>query len=82
MDTHTLPPSQHVTLLGFLQNQHKLIDTVDFVFDVLDQRTERIGDVINQSIRDPIRGNVDVILQLLDASAHVLRVGRASEVKL
>lgn len=75
-------PPQHVTLLGFLEDQDQLIDRVDLVFDVLNQRPERIRDVIDQGVRDPIRRDVDIVFELLDTSSDVLRVRRATEVEL
>jgi hypothetical protein len=47
-------PSQHITLLGILDDQHQFIDTIDFVFDTLNQRTESIRDVIDKRIRYPV----------------------------
>lgn len=44
-----LPP-QHVTLLCLLQDKYELVDTVDFIFNVLDQRTKGIGNVVDESI--------------------------------
>ena len=75
-------PSQHVALFSVLQNQHQLVDTVNFVFDTLNQGTERIGDIIDKSVGDPIRSDVDVILELFYPPSHVLRVWCWAEVKL
>ena len=75
-------PSQHVALFSVLQNQHQFVDTVDFVFDALNQGTERICDIIDKSVGDPIRSNVDVILELFYPPSHVLRVWCWAEVKL
>ena len=47
-------PSQHVALFGVLQNQHQLVDTVNFVFDALNQGAKRIGDIIDEGVGDPI----------------------------
>lgn len=47
-------PSKHIALLGVFENQDKLINAVDFILDALDERAERIGDVVNDGIRDPI----------------------------
>jgi hypothetical protein len=76
-----LPP-QHVTLLGLLKDQHELIDAVYLVLDVLDERSESIGDVVDQGVGDPVRGDVDVVLELLDTPTNVLGVRSASEVEL
>ena len=43
-------PPQHVTLLGFFQNQHELVNAIYFIFNVLDERSERVRNVINESI--------------------------------
>jgi len=75
-------PSQHVTLFSVLQDQHQLVDAVDFVFNTLNQGTKRVRDVIDESVRDPIRSNVDVILELFYPPSHVLRVGCRAEVEL
>lgn len=75
-------PPQHVTLLSLLENQHELIDAVYLVLDVLDERSESIGDVVDQGVGDPVRGDVDVVLELLDTPADVLRMRSAAEVEL
>lgn len=75
-------PSQHITLLGILDDQYQLIDTIDFIFDTLNQRTKGISDVINERIRDPVRSDRDVIFELLDTSPDVLGVGCTSKVEL
>lgn len=75
-------PPQHVALLGLLQDQHELIDAVDLVFDVLNERPKGIGNVIDEGVGDPVGGDVDVVLELLNSSPDVLRVRRSSEVEL
>ena len=75
-------PSQHVTLFGVLQNQYQLVDTIDLVFDALNQGTERIGDIIDEGVGNPVGSDVDVILELFYPPSHVLRVGRRAEVEL
>ena len=75
-------PPQHVALLCLLQYQDKFVDAVDLVFDILDERPKRIGDVVDQGVRDPVGGDAYEVLELLDAPAHVLRVRRRSEVEL
>lgn len=71
-------PSQHVTLLCILQDKHEFVDTIDFVLDALDEWTEGIGDIVNESVGYPVRRNADVVFQLLDTSPYILRVrGRA-----
>jgi len=75
-------PSQHVALFSVLQNQHQLVDTVDFVFDALNEGAECVGDIIDESVGDPIRSDIDVILELFYPPSHVLRVWCRAEVKL
>jgi len=75
-------PSQHVALFSVLQNQYQLVNTVDFIFDALNQGTKRIGDIVDESVGDPIRSNVNVILELFDPPSHVLRVRCWAEVEL
>ena len=75
-------PPQHVALLCFLEYQHQLVDTVDLVLDTLDQRPKGIGNVVDQGVRDPIRCDRDVIFEMLDSPADVLRMRRAAEVEL
>ena len=75
-------PSQHVTLFSFFENQHQLIDTVDLVLDALDQRAERIGNVVDQGVGDPVGGDGDVVFEMLDSSADILWMRRAPEVEL
>ena len=79
--THRLP-SQHVTLLGLLEDQDKLINTVDFILDTLNKRPEGIGDIVNERVRYPVRRDTDVVLQLLYPTSHVLWVWRRTEMKL
>jgi hypothetical protein len=76
------PPSQHITLFGIFDNQYQLIDTINFVLDTLDQRTERIRDIIDKSVRDPVGCDGNIIFELLDTPSDVLRVWCASEVEL
>ena len=75
-------PSQHIGLLRVFEDQHQLINTVDFVLDALNEWAKSIGDVVNERVRDPIRRDGDVILELLDAPTDILRVGRRSEMEL
>ena len=75
-------PSQHVALLGVLEDEHELVDAVDLVLDALDERPERVGDVVDERVGDPVGGDADVVLQLLDAPTDVLRVRRGPEVEL
>ena len=75
-------PPQHVTLLGIFNDQHQLINTVDFVFDTLNQRTESVGDIIDKGVRNPVGCYRDVIFELLDSASDVLRMGCTSEVEL
>jgi hypothetical protein len=83
---HLLPASpyttQHVRLLGLLKDEHELVDTVDFVLDALDQRPERVRDVVDERVRDPVRRDADVVLKLLDSPSHVLWMGSRAEVEL
>ena len=72
---------QHIALLRLLQNQHQLVNTVDLVLDPLDERPKRVRDIINQRVRDPVGRDADVVLELLDAPPHVLRVRRRAEVE-
>jgi len=75
-------PPQHIALLGIFNDQHQLIDTVDFVFDTLNQRTEGIGDIIDQGVRNPVGCYRDVIFELLNSASDILRVGCTSEMEL
>ena len=75
-------PSQHIGLLRVFEDQHQLIDTVNFVLDTLDKWSKSIGDVVDERIRYPIRRDGDVILELLDAPSDILRVGRRTEMEL
>lgn len=75
-------PSQHVTLLRILQYQYQLVNTVYFVLDTLNERTESVGDVVDESVRDPVGRDRDIIFQVLDTASDVLGVGSASEVEL
>ena len=47
-------PSQHVALLCLLQDEDKLVDAVDLVLDVLDERPKRVRDVVDKSVRNPV----------------------------
>ena len=75
-------PSQHVTLLGIFDDQDQLINTVDLVFDTLNQRTESIGNIIDKGVRDPVRGNGNVIFELLNSASNILGMGCTSKVEL
>ena len=75
-------PSQHVTLLSFFQNKHQLVDAVDLVLNALNERSERIRDVVNEGVRNPIRRDADIIFQLLDPPPDILWVGSRPEVEL
>ena len=75
-------PSQHISLLRIFEDQHQLIDTVNFVLDTLNEWSKSIGDVVDERIRDPIGRDGDVILELLDAPSDILRVGRRTEMEL
>ena len=75
-------PSKHITLLCFLQNQNQLINAIYFKLDTLNQRAKSIGDVIDKSVRDPIRGHGNVVFKVLDSASDVLGVRSTSEVKL
>lgn len=75
-------PPQHVALLCVLENQHQLVDTVHLVFDALDERAERVGDVVDERIADPIGRDRDVVLEVLDTSPDVLGMRRAPKVEL
>lgn len=50
-------PSQHITLFSILDDEHQLIDTVDFVFDTLNQWTKGIGNIVDQGVGDPVRSD-------------------------
>jgi hypothetical protein len=69
-------------LLSVLENQHKLVDAVDFVFDALDQRAERISDIVDKRIGDPVGRDTDIVFKLLDAPPNVLWVRSWTEVEL
>lgn len=69
-------------MLCILQDKHELIDAVNFVLNALDEGTEGVGDVVNESIRYPVRRNADVVFQLLDTSPYILRVWGWAVVKL
>ena len=75
-------PSQHITLLGIFDDQDQLINTVDLVLNTLNQRTEGIGDIIDQGVRDPVGGDGDVIFKLLNSASNILGMGCTSEVEL
>jgi len=74
--------AQHVALLGLLEDEHELVDAVHFVLDALDERTERVGDVVDEGIGYPVGRDADVVLELLYAPSNILWVGRGAEVKL
>ena len=75
-------PPQHITLLGIFDDQDQLINTVDLVFDTLNQRTESIGNIIDKGVRDPVRGNGNVVFELLYSASDILGMGCTSEVEL
>ena len=75
-------PSKHVALLGILENEDKLVDAVDFVLNALNKRPERVRDVVDERVRDPIGRDRNVVAQMLDAAAYVLWVWSWAEVKL
>ena len=74
--------TQHVALLGVLEDKHKLVDAVDFVFDALNERPERVRDVVDECIRYPVGRDADVVFELLDAPSHVLWMRGWPEVEL
>ena len=74
MMSKTSAPPQHVTLLRLLQDEHQFVNAVDFVLDALNQWAEGIRDIVNQSVGYPIRGDADVVFQLLDTSSYILRM--------
>lgn len=69
-------------MFGILQNEYKLVNAVDFVFDILNERAKGIGNVVDESVRNPVRGDVNEVLQLLDTPANILWMRSASEVEL
>lgn len=69
-------------MLGFLENEHELVDAVDFVLDALDERPEGVGDVVDEGVGDPVRGDGDVVFELFNATADVLGVRSGAEVEL
>lgn len=83
---HLLPASpnttQHVRLLGLLKDEHELVDTVDFVLNALDQRSERVRDVVDERVRDPVGCDADVVFKMLDSPSYVLWMGSRAEVEL
>jgi hypothetical protein len=83
---HLLPTSsntaQHVGLLRLLKDEYQLVDTVDFVLDGLYQRPERVRDVVNECVGDPVGRNTDVVFELFDSPAHVLWMRSRAEVEL
>jgi hypothetical protein len=74
--------TQHVRLLCLLKDEHQLVDTVDFVFDALDQRSERVRDVIDEGVRDPVGRDADVVFKLFDSPSYVLWMGSRAEMEL
>ena len=73
---------EHVGLFGFFEDEHELVDGVDFVFDALDERPEGVGDIVDEGVGDPVGGYGDVVFELFDPPADVLRVGSRAEVEL
>lgn len=54
-EAHDLSPActyspQHVALVRILEDQYQLINAVNFVLDVLDKRSKRVGDVVNDCV--------------------------------
>lgn len=47
----------------------------------MDEWTKRVRDIVNKGIGNPVGGDRDVVSQLLDPAANVLRMRRGSEVK-
>lgn len=74
-------PSQHITLLRLLQNQHQLVNTIDLILNTLNQRPKRIRNIIDERVTDPIARHTDIILQLLNPPPHVLWMWRRPEMK-
>lgn len=66
----------------FPEDEHQLVDTVDFVLDTLDQRSKCIGDVVDKGVRNPVGGDIDVIFELFNSMTDILRVRRGVEVEL
>jgi hypothetical protein len=74
--------TQHVRLLGLLKDEHQLVDTVDFVLDALDQRSECVRNVVDERVRNPVGRDADVVLKLFDSPSYVLWMGGRAEVEL
>ena len=75
-------PPQHVALLCFLEDKYKFIYTVDFIFNILDEGSKGIGDVVYECIGNPVGSHADVVLELLDPTADILGMRRWSEMEL
>ena len=73
-DLLAAPPdaAQHVALLCVLENEHELVDAVDFIFDALNERAESVGDVVDKGVRYPVGGDGDVVFKLLNSAADVV----------
>lgn len=69
-------------MLCVFQNQYKLINAVDLIFDALDERPERVGNVINESVGDPVGRDADIILELLNSPPDILRMRSWPKVEL
>ena len=85
--THNLLPTrpnppQHITLLRLLEYKHQLVNTVNFVFNILDERREGVCDVVDERIGDPVGCDADVVFELFDPSSDVLWVGCRAKVEL
>jgi hypothetical protein len=85
--SHNLLPTgadspQHIALLTFFNDEHQLVNRVDFKLNALDERTKSIGDVIDKRVGNPVGCNAYVVFQLFDPAAHILRVWGRAEVEL
>ncbi len=69
-------------MFGLLEDEHELVDAVDLVLDALDERPERISDVVDERIRYPVGSDTNVVLQLLYAPSDVLRMRGWPEMEL
>lgn len=47
----------------------------------MDEWTKRVRDIVNKGVGNPVGGNRDVVSQLLDPTANVLRMGRGTKVE-
>jgi len=69
-------------LLHLLKDEHELINAVNFVLNALDERTERISNVVDERIGNPVRRDADIVFQLFDATSYILWMGSGTEVEL